>query len=180
MQLDVSAPAASRRGARSIRTQIVPSALRGRAVVDDCAGRIRQTDVELVVDPGFSCVFGANGKINVRECRVVGPGGATDFPGTGRLARLRIRTGAIIDELIFRDTGPVNVQACAMVDVLQVAPGWRTVLASAPDAEVRLGTVVYDPSAAGQKVTRRRRPSLYARRGRSPNHHHRASHDERH
>ena len=178
MELDVSAPAASRRGAWSIRTQIVPSALRGRAVVDDCAGRIRQTDVELVVDSGFSCVFGANGKVNVTE--LVRPGRATDLPGTGGLMGLRVRAGAIIDELIFRDTGPVNVQACAMVDVLQVAPGWRTLLASAPDAEVRLGTVVYDPSAAGQKVTRRRRPSLYARRGRSPNHQHRASHDECH
>jgi len=176
MELDVSAPTVSRR-AWSIRTQIVRKALRdGR--VDDSAGRIRQLDVELVVDPGFSCVFGANGKVNVTE--LVRPGRATDLPGTGGLMGLRVRAGAIIDELIFRDTGPVNVQACAMVDVLQVAPGWRTVLASAPDAEVRLGTVVYDPSAAGQKVTRRRRPSLYARRGRSPNHQHRASHDECH
>ena len=66
-----------------------------------------------------------------------------------------------------------------MVDVLQVAPGWRTVLASAPDAEVRLGTVVYDdPSAASQEVAGlRRRPSLYWRCCRGPNHEHRASHD---
>jgi len=149
MELDVSAPAASRRGARSIRTQIVPSALRGRAVVDDRAGRIRQTDVELVVDPGSPASLARNGKVNVTE--LVRPGRATDLPGTGGLMGLRVRAGAIIDELIFRDTDPMNVQACAMVDVLQVAPGCEPCLASAPDAEVRLGTVMYDPSAAGQK-----------------------------
>src|SRR5260370_40033449 len=140
MQLDVPAPAASRRGARSIRTQIVPSALRGRAVVDDCAGRIRQTDVELVVDPGFSCVFGANGKINVRECRVVGPGGATDFPGTGRLTGLRIRTGAIIPKKVPRNAGPVNVQAGAVIDVFELAPGRPPVLSPPPHPKLPLFT----------------------------------------
>src|SRR5260370_29991093 len=87
MELDVSAPAVSRR-AWGIRTQIVrkapPRCLVGRVVVDDCAGGIRQPDVELVVNTGFPSILGANGKINVRERRVVGPGGATDFSGTGR------------------------------------------------------------------------------------------------
>src|SRR5260370_42337044 len=95
MKLDVSASAVSSR-ARSIRTQKVRKALRCRVVVDDCAGGIRQPDVELVVNTRFSRVSGAHGKINVRERRVVGPGGATDFPGTGRLTGLRIRTGAIL------------------------------------------------------------------------------------
>jgi len=52
MQLDVSAPAVSGRGARSIRTQIVESALGGR-VVDNGAVGIGQADVELVVNTRF-------------------------------------------------------------------------------------------------------------------------------
>src|SRR6266446_5949238 len=107
MELNVSAPAVSRRSACRVRTQVVPSALIGRAVPDHCAGRICQPDVELVVDTWFSRVFGANGKVDITE--LVRPGSAADFAGTGRLARLRIRTGAIIDELIFRDAGPVNI-----------------------------------------------------------------------
>src|SRR5260370_31743341 len=151
MKLDVSASAVSSR-ARSIRTQKVRKALRCRVVVDDCAGGIRQPDVELVVNTRFSRVSGAHGKINVRERRVVGPGGATDFPGTGRLTGLRIRTGAIIPKKGPRNAGPVNVQAGAVIDVFEVAPGRRTVLASARDAERRLVTVVNEPSSAGQEV----------------------------
>ena len=160
MELDVSAPAVSRR-AWSIRAQIVPSAFIGRAVPDDCAGRIRQPDVELVVNTWFARVSGANGKIDVTE--LVCPGRATDFPGTDGLARLRVRTVAtIIEKLIFRDTGPVNVQASAMVNVLKVAPSRRTVLAPASDAKVRFITVVNDPPASGQEVARRQCfPGLY-------------------
>src|SRR5260370_40595532 len=109
MEVSVAGPEGSRRGARSIRTQIVPSALRGRAVVDDCAGRIRQTDVELVVDPGFSCVFGANGEVNVTE--LVRPSRAAELSGTGGLVCPRVRAVAIIDELICLAMGPLNVQA---------------------------------------------------------------------
>ncbi len=107
MQLDVSAPAVSRHRARSIRTQIVPSALPGR-VVDDGAGGIRQDDVELVVNTWFSRIPGANGKVDVAE--LVRPGRATDLPGTGGLVGLRVRAVAtIIPKIIPRDARPVNV-----------------------------------------------------------------------
>src|SRR6266404_1897143 len=150
MQLDVSAPAGSRHGARSIRTQVVPSALRGR-VVDDSAGGIRQDDVELVVHTWFSSIPGANGKVDVAE--LVGPGRATDLPCTGGLVGLRVRAvAAIIPEEVSRNTGPMDVQARTVIDVFQVAPRWRTVFASACDAEIRLGTVVHDPSTAGKKI----------------------------
>src|SRR5881296_81389 len=77
------------------------------------------------------------------------------------LARLRVRAGAV-------------------VNVLKVTPGRRTMLASARHAEVGLIAVVNDPSAAGQKVAGRQRfPSFYGRCCRSPDQH-RASHDERH
>src|SRR5438309_2198232 len=113
------------------------------------------------VNTWFARVSGANGKIDVTE--LVCPGRATDFPGTDGLARLRVRTVAtIIEKLIFRDTGPVNVQASAMVNVLKVAPGRRTVLAPASDAKVRFITVVNDPPATGQEVAGWQRcPSLY-------------------
>jgi len=168
MQLDVSAPAATRRGTRCIRTQIVEGALRGRVVVDDAAGGIGQPDVELVVNSWFSRVPGANGKVDVTE--LVRPGRATDLPRTGGLVRLRVRAvAAIIPEKVPGNAGPVNVQACAVIDVLQVAPGRRTLLASARDAEVRLGPVVHDPSAAGQKVARGQFfPSLCVWRGGGP------------
>ena len=51
-----------------------------------------------------------------------------------------------------RDARPVDVQAAAVVDVLQVSPGRRAVLAAAGDAEIRLGPVIDDESAAGQEV----------------------------
>src|SRR6266403_817426 len=176
MQLDVSAPAVSR-GARSIRTQIVEGAFRGR-VVDDRAGGIRQDDVELVVNTWFSRIPGANGEVDVTE--LVRPGRATDLPGTGGLVGLGVRAvAAIIPKVVARNAGPVNVQACAVIDVLQVAPGWRTVLSPASDAEVGLGTVVHDPSAAGQKVARGQRvPGLCVWRGGGPDHQHHARHDE--
>src|SRR5260370_6039588 len=179
MELDVSAPAVSSR-ARSIRTQKVRKALRCRVVVDDCAGGIRQPDVELVVNTRFSRVSGAHGKVDVRERRVVRPGRATDLPGTDGLACLRVRTvAAIIPKKVPRNAGPVNVQAGAVIDVFEVAPGRRTVLASARDAEVRLGAVVYDPSATSQEIAGwQRSPRLYWRCCRSPNHQYCASHDE--
>ena len=107
MELDVSAPAVSRRGARSIRTQVVPSALQGR-VVDDSAGGIHQDDVKLVVNTWFSRIPGANGKVDVTV--LVRPGRATDLPRTGGLVGLRVRIVAtIIPKIIPRDARPVNV-----------------------------------------------------------------------
>jgi len=108
MQLDVSAPAVSGRGARSIRTQIVESALGGR-VVDNGAVGIGQADVELVVNTRFSRVPGANGKVYVTE--LVRPGRAADLPRTGGLMRLRVRTvAAIIPKEVPRNAGPMNVR----------------------------------------------------------------------
>ena len=107
MQLDVSAPAVSGRGARSIRTQIVERALGGRGV-DNCAVGIGQADVELVVNTGFSRVPGANSKVYVTE--LVRPGRAADLPRTGGLMRLRVRTvAAIIPKEVPRNAGPMNV-----------------------------------------------------------------------
>src|SRR6266566_5844500 len=126
MKLDISASAVSSR-ARSIRTQKVRKALRCRVVVDDCAGGIRQPDVELVVNTRFSRVSGANGKVDVRERRVVRPGRATDLPGTDGLACLRVRTvAAIIPKKVPRDAGPVNVQTGAMIDVFDLTQGAPT------------------------------------------------------
>jgi len=177
MQLDVSAPAVTR-GARSIRTQIVEGALRGR-VVDDGAGGIRQDEVELVVHTWFSPIPGANGKVDVTK--LVGSGRATDLPGTGGLLGLGVRAvTAIIPKKVPGNTGPVNVEARAVIDVLQVAPGRRTVLAAASDAEVGLGTVVHDPSAAGQKVARGQRvPGLGVWRGGGPDDEHARKYHER-
>src|SRR5438552_7064248 len=107
MELDVSAPAVSRR-AWSIRAQIVPSAFIGRAVPDDCAGRIRQPDVELVVNTWFARVSGANGKIDVTE--LVCFGSVTDFLGSDVLARFMVCIVAtMIEILLFRDIGLVTV-----------------------------------------------------------------------
>src|SRR5437899_4787972 len=64
----------------------------------------------------------------------VRPRGAADQAATPRLACLGIR-GVVPEVEVSRDAGPVNVQAGAVVDVLQVAPGRRAVLASAPYAE---------------------------------------------
>ena len=70
----------------------------GRVVVGDCAGGIRQTDVELVVDPWFARVFGPNGKVDVTV--QVCPGRSADAPRPSRLARLRVRAGAIVEEVV--------------------------------------------------------------------------------
>src|SRR5260370_32134177 len=64
MELDVSAPAVSRR-AWGIRTQIVrkapPRCLVGHVVVDDSAGGIPRPDVELVVNTRLPSILGATG-----------------------------------------------------------------------------------------------------------------------
>ena len=174
MELDVAAPAGARR-TWSIGTQVVGKALRGR-VVDRGVRGICQADIELVVNSRFARVFGLNGKIDVTE--LVRPGRATDDPGARGLARLGVRAGSPVNEEVPRNAGPVNVQACAMVDVLQVTPSWRTVLASSSNAEVRLCTVVYNPAATGEKVARWCRPGFDARRGHGPDREKRASHDQ--
>src|SRR5438046_3147298 len=106
MKLDVSATAVSRRDAWRVRAQIVPSALRGRGV-ELYTVRIRQPDVELVVHTWFSSVFGPNGKVDVTV--QVCPGRSADAPRSSWLARLRVRAGAVVDEEVPCDAGPVNV-----------------------------------------------------------------------
>ena len=105
MQLDVSASAISSR-AGSIGTQIVQT-LRGRVVIDDVSSGIRQPDVELVVHTWFSSVFGPNSKVDVTV--QVCPGRSADAPRSSWLARLRVRAGAVVDEEVPCDAGPVNV-----------------------------------------------------------------------
>src|SRR5439155_19267242 len=72
-----------------------------------------------------------------------------------RLAADETGFGIQLIREVGRDARPVDVQAGAgaVVDVLQVPPGRRAVLAAAAaDAEIRIGTVRDDESAAGQEV----------------------------
>src|SRR5581483_2544176 len=92
-------------------------------------------------------VSGPNDEIDVTE--QVGPGRAANEPGASGLA-VGAGTGVLLE--VPRDAGPVDVQSGAMVDVLQMPPGRRAVLAAAADAEVRLGAEVEDKAAAGHEV----------------------------
>src|SRR5439155_3661417 len=86
---------------------------------------------------------------------LVRPRGAADEAGA---------VGSVRDVLgVTRDARPVGVQrelglgvrACAVVDVLQMAPQpmlVSSILACAADAEIRLGAVNDDEPAAGQEV----------------------------
>src|SRR6266699_1442536 len=148
MELDV-APSTVARRARSRRAQEVGKALGGR-VIDDHAGLVPYPNIELVFDTGLALVAGANNKVDVivRE-GLVRPRRAanetcTDRPALGGGAR------AILE--VPRDAGPVNVHTEPVVDVLQMPPGRRTVLAAPADAEVRLIAVEEDEAAAGQEV----------------------------
>src|SRR6266581_3482029 len=108
----------------------------------------RQPDDELIVDARFASVPGRDDPIDVAE--QVRPGRAANVTGTRRPA---VGVVARVDLDVRRDAGPVDVQAYAVVDVLQMPPGRRAVLASASDAEIRLGAgVADDETAAGQKV----------------------------
>src|SRR5258706_593089 len=138
VELDVSAP-----GARA--AQCVIQIEFGR--IDDDA-ELRQPDDELIVDARFACVPGCDDPIDVTE--QVRPRGAADEAGPSRPA---VGVGTRVDLHVRRDAGPVNVQAHAVVDVLQMPPCWRAVLAPAPDAEVRLGAgIADDEAAAGQEI----------------------------
>src|SRR6266704_1422516 len=119
MKLDISASAVSSR-ARSIRTQKVRKALRCRVVVDDCAGGIRQPDVELVVNTRFSRVSGANGKVDVTE--LVRPGSATDLPSTDGLTRRRA-SPSVLGRSVAKLTSP-NWFVLAVPQIFRVPMGW--------------------------------------------------------
>src|SRR5439155_21160319 len=101
-------------------------------------------DIELVIDAWFARVSGPNDKVDVTE--LVRPGRATNETGVGVTSDV---------QHVRRDAGPVDVQACAVVCVLQMPPGRRTVLTAARDAEVRVGTIVDDEAATGQEVALR-------------------------
>src|SRR5207245_4938587 len=126
-------------------------ALVGRVI--DGNAKLLDPDVQRVITTWSSPVSGVNGKVDITV--QVRPGRATNPAGTGPL-RVFVRRGLRVDLHVRRDAGPVHVQACAVVDVLQMAPVIvlmtrqpGIVLASAPDAEVRLESVVHDPPAAG-------------------------------
>src|SRR5438309_1232640 len=77
--------------------------------------------------------------------RAIRRGRATDITGAGVIRITEVR----------RDAVPVNVQAYAVVNILQMAPQPMSVspfLAPAADAEVRMGAKVEDEPAAGQEV----------------------------
>src|SRR6267154_1935524 len=138
VELYVSAP-----GARA--AQCVIRIEFGR--IDDDA-ELRQPDHELIVDARFACVPGFDDPIDVTK--QVRPRRAANEAGPGRPA---VGVGTRVDLHVRRDAGPVNVQADAVVDVLQVPPCWRAALAPAPDAEVRLGAgIADDEAAAGQEI----------------------------
>lgn len=121
--------------------------------IDGGAG-LRQPNRECIIHTWLADVLGPHDKVDVTvQVRL---GGATNVTGTGRLARLGVGARVAVEVEVCRDAGPVNVQVCAVVVVLQMAPGRRPVLAFAADAEVRLRTrVADDETAAGQEVTRR-------------------------
>src|SRR5947208_1602635 len=138
VELDVSA-------SRARTAQCVIRIEFGR--IDDDAG-LRQPDDELIVVARLASVSGYDDPIDVAE--LVRPRRAANLAGPGRAA---LGVGARVDLQGRRDAGPVDVQSHPVVDVLEVPPGRRAVLASAPDTEVCLRAAVADDEpAAGQEV----------------------------
>src|SRR5258706_13213984 len=127
-------------------------------LIDDCSRcRVRQPNVKLVVNTWFAEVFGPNGKVDV--AKLVRPGCSTDAASACWLLCLGVNSCSLVNEEIPRNVGSMNVQACAMVDVFQMAPSRRTVFASAGYSEVSLRAKMHNPSATGQEITRRCDPS---------------------
>ena len=113
-----------------------------------------QLDNELIIDAGFADVLRRDRPVDVTE--LVRPGRAANDAGAGRLVCLGVR--ARVSALdVRRDGEPVDVQVCAVVDVLQMAPQAVSVSprpAGATDAEVRLrARVANDEAATRQEVT---------------------------
>src|SRR5436190_18847053 len=138
VELDVSASRA--RAAQGVsRTDF------GRT--DDDAG-LRQPDDELIIAARFASVSGFHDPIDVTE--KVRPRRAANETGTDRPALV---VGTRVHLHVGRDAGPMDVQPDAVVDVLQMPPGRRAVLAAASDAEVCIGAgIADDEAAAGQEV----------------------------
>ena len=157
MKLDV-ASASVAGGARRGRAQIVREAF-CCCVVDDAAIALAfHSDVELIVDTRFAEVFGSNSKVDVAE--LVRSRVTADEPSAGRLVRFWIDACALVYELVGCNCGPMSIQPCAVVVILKMAPGRRTVLASPADGEVCFRAIVHNPAAPRQKVARRRGPGL--------------------
>jgi hypothetical protein len=116
-----------------------------------------QADDELVIGIWLARVFGVHEKVDVPE--VVRLGCTTDLTGPPQLS-VAVRR-ELVDEDVGRDAGRVDVQACAFVDVFEMAPG-RPILASGRKAELALGRVVSaarrgdDEALTFQEVARRR------------------------
>src|SRR5688572_3445880 len=106
--------------------------------INDCAV-YTHPDYELILASRFTEVRGLEVEVHLRIQRVIGLGSAAYLTGTSGLPRLRIRA-AVIDKEVSGDVGCMQVERrrnCArrrrisMVDIVQVSPGRRTVLASA-------------------------------------------------
>src|SRR5437870_1567931 len=95
----------------------VATAQRDRPSVVDSRSACAQLDSERVSLAWFALVRGLDEPVDITE--PIRPGRATNPTATGRVARRAI--GPWEDE-VPRDGGPVNVQACAVVDVLQMTP----------------------------------------------------------
>src|SRR5260370_15881158 len=104
-------------------------------LIDDCSRcRVRQPNVKLVVNTWFAEVFGPNGKVDV--AKLVRPGCSTDAASARWLLCLGVNSCSLVNEEIPRNVGSMNVQACAMVEVFQMAPSTRYEFASAAYAQV--------------------------------------------
>src|SRR5438132_9561640 len=140
VELDVAAAAVA-------AVQLVPAVKAGLGRVDDVAV-LYQPDVELVSSAWFAGVIGPHDEIDV-AVGLVRPRGAADAANADRPA---FGVEARCLKYVGRDARPVGVQAAAVVDVLQVPEGRRAARAAAGDAEIRLGAVIDDESAAGHDV----------------------------
>src|SRR6266446_4136442 len=123
-----------------------------RRVDENICPLLGQLDVELVGDTRLAGVRGAYGEIDVVVWRCqVRPCLAADDTGAGQPVFGVEAVLAVLE--VVRNARPVDVQADVVVHVLQVPPGRCAVLAAtAGDAEIRMGTVKDDESAAGQEV----------------------------
>src|SRR3989442_794617 len=141
VELDVATPAAatSHRDVRIV----------GEGRIDD-GPELAQLYREHIISPRFARIYGPHDPVHITE--LIRPGPAANETRTGGLVIHACGHGI---EKVRCDAGPLHLQPVATVGVLQMAPGRRTALASAGDAEVRLGaTGADDVTAPGQKVAR--------------------------
>ncbi len=82
-------------------------ALRSGVIDDGAVGLASHSDVELVVDAGFSSVPGPDGKVDVTK--LVRPRRPADEPSANRLTVGIRAIAAIVDELISSDSSPMSI-----------------------------------------------------------------------